>query len=199
MIEPITEELPFLGARTYLQGTTLLSCLVRYMPADASFSFKVPRFIRTPRITISVSKQGDEAPEKWDAMLKWEKKGDTGVVYANAIPFEGEPVRVPFDESKVVSLAEFSKSEVLLSKESPYEFVTTIVSLNKAFLLRNVQGLGQGQWVFTRLDMTSLPDSSIGLRIVFEVGLQGTRITKSGVWIDDARLGELYFAWIMNP
>jgi hypothetical protein len=169
------------------------------MPVGASFSFKVPRFIRTPRIKITVVNQTDGAHSAWDAMLKWEKSGETKFVYANAIPFDGEPRRVPFDESRVVNLAQFSESEVSLGTESPYEFVTTIVSLNKAFLLRNVPGLGPGQWVFTRLDLKRLPNSSSGLRIVFEVGLKGTRITKSGVWIDDCRLGDLYFAWISNP
>jgi hypothetical protein len=194
--DELVEELPFLGNRTYLQGTTLFECLHRYATPDAPFSFKVPRIIRTPRIKSTVIVGRQIAPTVWDAVLRWKSEAREGCVYATGLPHAGEPRRIPFDENQVVALARFAADAVELKRESPFEFVTTIVSLNKACLLRSGKDFGRGRWAFTRLDLSRLPSSARGVRLEIDASVSASHATRTRVLLDGTRLGELYFAWV---
>lgn len=191
-----TEALPFLGSRRYLQGTTLFDCLYTYIPPEASFSFKVPRVIRTPRVHIALTQEVESAPSRWDAVLHWKTPDQEGAVYATGAPSEADPVRIPFDESTLVGLAHFSQDSVKFTGASTFGFVTTIVSLNKACLLRSGKTFGQGQWAFMRLDLNRLPRSPNSIRLQVDSRVATRHATRTQVWVDGACLGDLYFAWV---
>jgi hypothetical protein len=189
-------QLPFLGSRNYLQGTTLFSSLWKYVPADSQFVFKLPRFIRSDRIQVTAQSADEAKPKAWDAILDWSSGDQKGLVTAVALERTGNPVREPYDEEIIVSRATFSKSDVVLKTESPVDFVPTIVSLKKAYLLRSEFAAPYGQWIFTRLDLSQLPTRTTGLALKdFTFGL-GHTTCKSKVAKDGAELGDLYFAWI---
>jgi hypothetical protein len=93
-------------------------------------------------------------------------------------------------------MAGFTPNGVALKVRSPFDFVSTIVALNKAYLLRNVRESPAGQWIFTRLDQTSMPRSAEGLTIdAFTFG-PGRNTCRSDIAVHGERLGHLYFAWI---
>lgn len=192
-----TVQLPFLGSRNYLQGTTLFSSLWSFVPGDAEFSFKVPRFIRSDVIRV-VAQTADEAkPSDWDAILTWKQPAASGMVTASAATGSASPLREPFDEESIVKLGTFSKDAISCSKRSPYPLVPTIVALQKAYLLRNVRDGSGGQWIFTRLDLSTLPSDTAGLRLDSMTFAAGQTVCRSRVRLSGRDLGDLYFAWIV--
>lgn len=196
MRREISVRLPFLGARNYLQGTTLFACLWSYVPPHSRFVFKMPRFIRSDQICVTVQSPDEPRPPKWDAILDWTSDGSAGLVTAIGLEGSGAPVREPYDEGRIISMAVFHDTSVVLDSESPVEFVPTIVSLQKEYLLRSAHARPESQWIFTRLDLRSLPARTRGLALKNFTFGPGNTTCKSTVTSNGADLGELYFASI---
>lgn len=192
-----TVQLPFLGTRNYLQGTTLFSALWKHVPGgNAQFSFKASRFIRSDVIKVEICDEPVQPSESWDATLKWKNAGRSGVIAAIALSPTGAPTREEYAEESVIGLAEFSKAGAKLDAPSPFNFVSTIVSLNKAFLLRYEYEDPTAQWIFTRLDMGSIPGSTAGLVIDAFVFGPGRKTCRSSIDYKGEKLGHLYFACV---
>jgi hypothetical protein len=191
-----TIQLPYLGSRNYLQGTTLFASLWSFVPGDAEFSFKVPRFIRSDVIHVIAQTAEESKPTEWDAILTWKQPMVGGVVTASAAPVSGNPKREPFDEESIVRLGRFSRDSVGFEEASPYPFLPTIVALQKAYLLRIARAGSGGQWIFTRLDLSSLPRETTGLSLESMTFSAGQTVCRSRVRLAGRDLGDLYFAWI---
>jgi len=189
-------QLPFLGRRSYIQGTTLFGCLWDFAPPDSEFSFKAVKFIRSDKIAVNVYEEASSKPAAFDAILNWRDAGRSGIVTAAAVSPSDRPARQEFDEGAIVALANFGPDSVRLESESPGAFVPTIVALQKAFLLRTVRSSDSGQWIFTRLDMTHLPSRTAGLSIEVSTYGPGRNTCKSDLKTGGVEVGSLYFAWI---
>lgn len=186
--------LPFLGERTYLHGTTLFDALRVRVPQGSAVVYKLSRLMETDTIEIvsgeSVRKDTVTATFDWE--ISGGGKGRISVV-PSAI--SGSPRRVPFDEEAISARARPVESDGLeFCGESPYSFISTLVPLNKALLNRRQSTPGKAKWLFTRIDLSKIPDAFESLFVRYEGELFGGRIVRSAVTVDDSHVGQIYFS-----
>lgn len=139
-----------------------------------------------------------ETPEHHTAFnvsLSWETpsaKGWIGVVEEPASEIEK---RIPYPEENVTSRAEFAEKSISFSGSSPFSFISTLVTLHKALLLKNKVADGNGQWVFTRLDLNGVPKNWEKITVEMDRVL-GRQLAKSKVIVDEVLIGAIYFSWL---
>ncbi|MEO5802494.1 MAG: hypothetical protein ABIR24_03125, partial [Verrucomicrobiota bacterium] len=139
-----------------------------------------------------------EPPEQqndFGATLSWESGGGKGWLGVQAETPSANIQRVPYAEETVTLLAQFDEKRVLFSGASPFSFVATVVPLHKALLLRNKIAKGAGQWVFTRLDLTRIPEAFQQIKVEIDRVL-GEQLAKSTVAADESPVGAIYFSWL---
>ncbi len=186
--------LPFLGSRNYLHGTTLFDSLSALVPKEARRIFKFSRLITSNHVLVRSLEQIDVGAGDVSATLGYETDSEKGCL--GVIPLEPtkELTRIPYDETLVTSAAQIWRSRVEILGPSPFSFVATIVPLNKALLSREIGKPGDGQWLFTRLDVDPLPGQVRSIQLVVR-GRIGARIVRSEIRISGSTVGDLYFSW----
>jgi hypothetical protein len=196
-MNPVPPEvrLPFLGQRTYLQGTTIYDALQPMCPEGARRSIKFPHLLQTDRIKLAALPSLQNVSGRPSFVLHWQRGSAEGVITGEPLPPSAQPERVPYDEVKLTDLARFGEQEVELDRPSPYSFCATIVSLNKFLLLARMPSTMRGQWLFTRLDIDAHPAAFVPLRLNVASNL-GWRVVHSEIRVGGKRIGALYFNWL---
>ena len=188
--------LPFLGQRTYLQGTTLFNHLITLVPEARSIDFRLHTIIASD--TVRVDEIGPEAvsPGTYAAVLSCDVDGENRRLGVAPLPASATIDRVPFDESLITTPARFDLqlAQVQLQQPVPFPFVTRIVSLHKALLLKAMDCPKQGQWLFTRLELEQLPAKYDSLALVKRSNL-GLKLVRSEIQVDGRPVGSVYFSW----
>lgn len=185
--------LPFLGARTYLQGTTLLDALLPDVPAGAELTMRFGRLLTTDRVRVDHG-EGDGGPPY--AVLTH----SAGAHRLEVRPLEPSPdiARVPYDEEALWARARFGAGEVALDAPSPHGFVASAVSLLKALLTREHPVARPGRWLFTGMDLPRVPEPWWPLTVARESLVAG-RMARAGLHVAGAPAGRIYFAWADPP
>jgi hypothetical protein len=187
---PAELQLPFLGARTYLHGTTLFDAMSRHVPAGAALSFKISRRIDTDRIRVQAG-----SAEGHDASLSWQQQDRTGSLSAFARPPSAALRRDAYDEAQVTRLASVHGETATLEGPAPFGFVQTLIPLFKVLLARKVVPTRPGQWMFTRLDLPCVPAAFAPLSLQLR-GVVPNRLARAQISCAGAAAGELYFSWV---
>lgn len=184
--------LPFLGERNYLQGTTVFDVVVRSLSVHGYISFKASRLLTTDRITIRRVGTADVA---WATIAIGSQESPLiyGVFPQTASKV---PKRIPYDESLVTSVARFEDNYVHYHGISPFSLVATVVSLNKAMLLRKPFSDDTKKWLFTRIELTQLPKTPTSIKLEIQKIIQRGRLVKTSIEVDKVSIGDLYFSLI---
>ncbi len=185
--------LPFLGKRTYLQGTTLFEALLALRPEATDISFKIAKPLLTDRVEIRISDQPSEVPGA--ASLTFQGL-DQHQHIVEVRPLAPSPRigREPFAEQDLIALAGFDGDTIRLDRPSPFTTIKTIVSLNKALLTRLWQPPMPGQWLFGRLDVTHYPQDFKDMALTYRMRASFAALT-SDISVDGAPLGRVVFSW----
>jgi hypothetical protein len=189
---PADLELPFLESREYLHGTTLFDAMMRHVPPGAAVSFKIPKRIDSDRVRL----QEGAAPEA-SALLSWRRGGESGALAAIERPAGTQPRRERYDEAYVEQRAAVSGMGAILRERPPYGLVQALIPLFKALLKKEVGPTTPGQWMFTRLDLSTQPAAFVPL----ELALAGTvpnQLARAKVRCAGTELGMLYFSWVQR-
>ncbi len=190
-----TLKLPFLGARDYLQGSTLFDALASRLGRASDISFRLSRLIRTDRVAIeSIEPSGKDA-DRYCATMTWSENGQRrwlGVVPDSPSEL---PERVSFDEQLIVRRARFSGPETYLADQGSETLVRTVVALNKALLQRLLLPPQPGQWLFVRLDLERYTERFGVLRLTKRTNV-GFAAVSSLIEADGASLGTVMFSWL---
>jgi len=195
METPVEIILPLLGERRYLQGSTLFDALLPYVPQPCKLSFRIPRLIESDRIKVLPVQEPRATGKEFSAFLSWEDRTGHGVLGVNGLSPSKIPRRIPYDESQVTDSARFCARGVRFDGPSPFSFSATIVSLNKAMLVRELPKQERGRWLFVRLDLADVPKDTKEISLDLEAVLSGGRMVKTGVGVMGSLIGDLYFSW----
>lgn len=193
-IHPLVCELPLLGTRTYLHGTTLFDALMKHVPEAAAVSFTISQRIDSDRValTININKdQGNGAHAK----LAWRQNATSGLIAVKPLPSSAVPRHLPYDESIVTGALIRGDQSVTLEKAAPFSFIATLIPMFKVLLANCVDMAKAGQWMFTRLDATPPIDEFLPLRLTFN-GMIGGSLARSTIESRDRPIGTLYFSWV---
>ncbi len=185
--------LPFLGERTYLQGTTLLDALLGLLPAGTDLSVRLPHLLTTDTVRVS---HGAAAGDPVPAHAVLTHSGGRGRLEVRPLDPSATITRIPYDEAPVWDAAHFTPGVARLDTPSPHSFVATSVSLLKALMLRDAPPAAPGQWLFTGLDLLRHPGDAFLPLTVRRQSFVAGRMARAGLQVGDAPVGRLYFAWV---
>jgi len=188
---PIDFELPLLEQRTYLHGTTLFDAMMRSVPGGAAVSFKIPKRIDSDRVRL----QSAGASSKASASLAWSQGAESGTLAAIELPHSGRARRERYDEAWVEQRAVVQGMSAVLRDAPPYGLVQALIPLFKALLKREISTTIPGQWMFTRVDLSSLPRTLIPLELTLAGSVPNT-LARAKVACAGVELGMLYFSWV---
>lgn len=178
--------LPFLGKRKYLHGTTLLDALLSQISTLDTFSFKIKKPIFSNRIEVT-QENGDQ---EHSADLQCGAQSFFVKALPPLLPMEREP----FDEPALVRHVRRQGERFILPSglSSP---VRAMVLVFKHVLLASYPiPKRPGQWVFTRLDATRLPqDAQPGFALENIFYRDGAACCS--VAFEGAPSAVVYFAW----
>jgi hypothetical protein len=198
--EAQTFELPFLGTREYLQGTTLFEALEDHIEDGAAVTLRIGRIIESNR--ISVERGTQQSAVNYDALLSWLPKdcaGNDEITFGiSALP-RSEPItRDDFDEASLWARSSFLDNSVEYPWDDRMHWIKVAVSLNKAMLTRKFEPGISGQWLFVRLDLATrvTPKESLIIRFRNNVGLAAVA---SDIAVDGIDVGKLQFSWVKRP
>lgn len=187
---PIELDLPFLGQRTYLHGTTLFDAMTRFVP-DGPLSFKIRKRIDSPRVRLQESATAGEG----SASLQWRRDSKPAALVAIELPAPGQARRERYDEAYVERQAHVKDRVATLLETPPYGLVQALIPLFKALLRRKIGMTTAGQWMFTRLDLSARPARFIPLELTL-AGIVPNALARAKVACGGAELGMLYFSWV---
>lgn len=188
---PAVIEVPYLGQRDYVHGTTLFNCILPYMSGGRNVSLKIGRLIRQTRLRLEDISAAKSAGEPYCCTCHW-REGDTlhGIGVAEAGEAE-HPTRSSYDEEGIAALARFDARTASITRPSDHPFIELVVAVNKKLLQR---ALGEGvPLLFTRLDLTEVPASAYPLTLTFERDI-GMRHFASSVSVAGRTVGQIYFS-----
>ena len=192
----------FKGERNYVQGPDLFNEMMQvFMGKELSnIRFTAHEFISVPKGLIYSSIEKEELNEIKNADTRCQLNVD-GITQWLAISADTkansiEIKRQEYDEEKLIKKCNISQENVILSGDSPYTFIETIVSMNK-YLLQNIFPNISGKWIFTRIDLVKFSTATTGLSLQFKHNMN-FRLTKSDILVDGEKIGELYFSLVKS-
>jgi hypothetical protein len=189
---PVTLVLPFLGERTYLHGTTLLSALGRLIPQDACRScFRISRRIETNCVRVTSVPTASAELKGCDARLDW----DGGALAVRQLPCVGTIAREAYDEAVIADRCAVDGVKITFRGTSPYDPVATAVPMFKLLLHANGLTPAGGQWMFTRLDTRRAMPAFERMSLTLRQHLP-KRISMSEIESDGAKIADFYFSWV---
>jgi len=197
-MNPTTVELklPFLGQRTYLHGTTLFNALQGRFPGMRNIDFRLFTLIQSDRVAVEMLSPGAKRGREHSATLL--ATGGGAPLHVGVAPLEpsGAIAREPFDEGAIVGPARLlaDAGRIELDAPAPFPFVTTVVALHKALLLKAIASPPAGQWLFTRLELKHVPETFGSLVLERRASL-GLKLVRSDILVDSASVGSIYFSW----
>lgn len=181
-------ELPFLGKRNYLQGTTLLECFLRNMPVCQNFTFKIYKPILSNRLEIFSSEI-----DNCQASIVSSGSG----LYARQLP-RIEPVsRETFDEN-AINGGLHEKAGVFCLSSSPYPLIPSLVSVFKHILLSShpQPAVTQNEhWAFVGLEVKKWQGHEFCPLAINNVFCRNG-LGRCECSAENGFAGILYFAWV---
>lgn len=183
---------PFLGARKYLQGPSILEAVQEIHGHVECYDFRVRKTLINNRLILS-STSRDHINS--DAVYNWKRGSDSGCYFIYSHPFIEPEVRVDFNEDAITDLATFGTNCITLDSPINFGLPTKVVSLNK-FLLSKVWPIErEGRWVFVRMHVSEhlSPDSPLTISILRKIASQF--IVRSAIHSNQRYIGTVDFVW----
>lgn len=193
---PMELRLPFLAARDYLHGTTLLDALLGQVPPGASTIFKINHMIPSDRVrAVPVESLNRGALSEFAAVLTWRTSDSNGVLGVEALPSSACPERRPYPEELITQHVVHLGQTAIFEDQSPFNLVASLVPLHKALLGKHVPKDTDGQWLFTRIELDRMPAEFSRLVLEIRGVLLSGALVKSKISVDGDDIGFLYFSW----
>ena len=194
-IHPLVCELPLLGTRTYLHGTTLFDALMKHVPEAAAVSFTISQRIDSDRVAFIIQPGKDQQEDGVHAKLAWHRGASSGVIAVKPLPSSTAPPRAPYDESIVARALVRGDQSVTLEKATHFSFIATLIPMFKVLSANCVDMAKAGQWMFTRLDVTPPTGEFLPLCLKLN-GMIGNSLARSTIECRGGSIGSLYFSWV---
>ena len=189
-------EFCFKGSRKYVHGTDVYNSLLEYLKNDISISKKFDlSFHGVIKNNVEISNKNTNNKLKF-ACKYFDKNNNRHVLYGIEYKKQIE-CRYDFLEENIfnVSRLNVKLKNIILDVSTGYSFIENVVALNK-HLLSNLFPDVTGQWLFTRIQIKSIP-----IRIVdsLEVHFKSNfnfQLIKSEVVVNSKPVGFIYFSLV---
>ncbi|WP_141400486.1 hypothetical protein [Magnetospirillum sp. 15-1] len=183
---------PFLGARGYLQGPSMLEAIQGHRGIEPQFTFKVRSRFTTNRLDLCATPRDGVTP---GAEYHWRNPTNSGCLLVYPGPALDPEQRAPFDETLITGPASIDGERISVDRQPPFGLPTVVVSLNK-HLLHQIWPITQpGRWVFMALDMETTPDPAQTLSVVAEKRIASSLLARSSIHSGQRRIGTVDFIW----
>ena len=189
--EPIPLDVPFKGARDYLTGADLFDALLGVTGARGSVVLVMRRLMQRPVSAISIPPGVD--PSAYPAEFHYSSTQSDCTVVLREDPSREVTRRIPYDEECVTAPAVISGTSLSCRLSETYSFIEQVVALNKLLLNRSAVGADSPKWLFTRIELDTVPEAPevLDLKLVATIG---SRITKTAIRTDGELVGHIYFS-----
>jgi hypothetical protein len=188
----IEAQLPFLGTRPYLHGTTLFRFLSSIAPEADSGCFRIVNVIRTDRVAVVTDPSNTFPLAVFDCFTGGRKKS----LYVKPLPPSPNVIRQLYDEDEILSRAAFDINKASIPNAVGLELLPAVVPLFKRLLDERGMVQAGGQWMFTRFDWALLIPTvpvSIGLRLDH---VRSGLIARATIQESGREIGEIYFSFV---
>jgi hypothetical protein len=189
--ESIPLDVPFKGTRDYLTGADLFDALLDVTGAKGSVVLVMRRLMQTPVSTVPIPPSVD--PSTYPAEFHYTSAGSDCTVVLREDPSRKVTRRIPYDEERVTAPAVISGTCLSCPLSETYSFIEQVVALNKLLLNRSAVGADSPKWLFTRIELDTVPETPqvLDLKLVATIG---SRITKTAIRTDGGLVGHIYFS-----
>lgn len=176
--------LSFLGERHYLQGTTLLECLLPYAGNPVKFSFKIEKVILSNTVEVT----GDSG--RHSAVLSF----GGNALFVRERPLSLPVQREEFDEQALTSRMEKEEERFIMSMGDGSPIRGMVAAFKHILLKHYPVPRRPGHWAFVRLDAAFFPQSACSCLSLEKVFCRDGMACCS-VSVDNIFSATLYFAW----
>ena len=159
--------------------------------------FSIHEFLRNQNCTLYITEKKEEAISYSASAVRSELCVNDTIKYMFIESDEVDncsEVRIEYNESLILENCYFDDNSIRNRDNSPYTFIETVVSMNKALLSRSFPDL-IGKWIFNKAEMTCVCDRNINLQLELVRNI-GYRIVKTKVFHDFNEVGHIYFSMV---
>jgi len=185
-------EVPFLGARSYLQGPSILESIQKYHGPSSNFIFKVRAQFTSNTIDVTTMHRNGAMP---GAEYHWRKDKSEGCLYIYPNVANDNEKRIEFNESLITNKSIIKNEAVSLMIDPKLGLATQIVSLNKHLLLNTWPMIKPGRWVFMAMQMREDHNSDKILSVAIEKKVPASLMARSLIRSGERNIGTLDFVW----
>ena len=179
-------ELPYLGDRAYVHGTTLVDKILAELepgfPLD--IRFQAPIFG-----TVKVQREPREKPNVAVSFDRNAQRVFYGLFDAGKGALDN---RFPFDERAIAALATVGERVVSSPHGSDASLISRIVVMNKTLMSR-VFPDARGKWWFAELQLKAWPQAATSTELELDRSI-GTRLVCSTIRADGHAIGKIFFS-----
>jgi hypothetical protein len=179
-------QLPYLGDRAYVHGTTLVDQILKEFAPD------FPLDIRFQSPILGKVKVQSAPREKPNVAVTFDRNAQR-VLYG--LFDAGNPAsdnRASFDERAIEALMAVGKGIVSSPHNADASLISRIVVMNKVLMSRLFPD-ARGKWWFAELRLKAWPAAAGSAQVEFDRGI-GTRLVCSTIRVDGARIGTISFS-----
>lgn len=177
--------LPFLGARQYLQGTTLLDALIVHANHPSKFSFKIEKPIHSNTVEVSKNSDGHSA------VLSFDNKS----LFVTERPLALPVSRESFDEQALVSHLEKQGNRFVLPMDGISPVRGTVMAFKHTLLKYCPVPQCPGHWAFICMEAVRFPQNTTCSCLTLEKVFCRDRMAFCSVLFDEITVATCYFYW----
>lgn len=186
---------PFKGQRTYIQGPDLVDLALSSFRANDIKRAKLSshRFICTNSVQVTLFDKAFsfEAPFRGtvttSAQEFWISISEDGQT-------SNQPSPIEFNESLLTDASKIDGKSIHYSGASPFSFIETIVSLKKSLLQHEIP-VCDAKWIFTSVDLKSIPEIYDQITINIDHNFQN-KLVKSSIFVEKLNIGNMFFSLV---
>jgi len=175
--------LPFLGERHYLQGATLLECLLPHAGNPVRFSFKIEKAILSNTVEVSGDNGGHSAVLSFGG----------NALFVRKLPLSLPVQREEFDEQALTSRMEKQEDRFIMSMGDASPVRGMVAAFKHTLLKYYPVPRRPGHWAYVRLDAAFFPQSACCLsleKVFYRDGMACCSVS-----FDNTFSATLYFVW----
>lgn len=194
-------EFQFKGARKYIQGPDIFNAMMTLSNHlnPSNIRFTAHDFISSPHCKLYLTEFKDELNEVAGIRARCQF-AENGVMYWLAVVQESGDtslaLRTEYDEGKITSLCTLDQERIVLTKQSPFTFIESVVSMNK-YMHQQLFPEAVGKWIFTRIDLDLNCNARDKLELHFRHNMN-YRLTKSDILVNGIKVGDIYFSLVKS-
>lgn len=194
-------EFQFKGKRDYIHGTDMFNTMISAYPESIvnNIRFSVHDFVRNPicQLYLVDDKEVLNNIPNIRARCQYDVGGIThwlALTQDSDDAVSGD--RYEYDEDKIITLCRMEENGIILTRQSPFTFIESVVAMNK-HMHQQLFPDALGKWIFTRIDLMHGCDERENITLQLKHNMS-YRLTKSDILVNGAKVGDIYFSLVKS-